>query len=172
MGEIRGRARPIGGPMRRGCRRIKIGAALVLASLATIVTGAAGWDLSRTWNEDDRQRQVTVRGGGIEFRQTPQGSLSYWSSDGRVLIPVPEPKPRFIWWFRPLREVYTTGFAAPVWPIGLAGLALAALGRRAGRARPGVCRECGYDVRGLAGPECPECGATLSPCASSTSRRA
>jgi len=45
-------------------------------------------------------------------------------------------------------------FAMPL--LGLIAGALIWMGRR--RAAPGHCRGCGYDLRGLGGGRCPECG--------------
>ncbi len=48
----------------------------------------------------------------------------------------------------------------PLWPwLALSVLASGLLWWRAGRrVLPGHCRECGYDLRGLSGDKCPECG--------------
>lgn len=55
-----------------------------------------------------------------------------------------------------LRVVYV-----PLWPwLVLSAAAAGGLWWKAGkRIAPGHCRECGYDLRGLSGEKCPECGA-------------
>jgi hypothetical protein len=52
--------------------------------------------------------------------------------------------------------------AVPLWMPGAACAGLYALGRRRGWAHePGHCRRCGYDLRGVTGEVCPECGAAI-----------
>jgi hypothetical protein len=53
-----------------------------------------------------------------------------------------------------------TGAFAAAWGLLIFGpLALVRLGRRLLRARPGLCRRCGYDLTGNTTGVCPECGA-------------
>lgn len=53
--------------------------------------------------------------------------------------------------------ILNTLFYAAIW---WALLAVPRLIRRTRRARKGLCRSCGYDMRGLANTPCPECGHT------------
>lgn len=99
---------------------------------------AYGWPM-RSW-------------GGYFINAQPSGSVSAWlyapgSSQTRVLPYMP---------ILPGMAVNTTVYAA-------AWLPLLVLLRRLVRRRrmPGLCGECGYDLRGLSGERCPECGATI-----------
>lgn len=56
----------------------------------------------------------------------------------------------------------TTKFAMVLWPIPLVMLAAGGmmlwLGKKAARIGAGCCLGCGYDLKGLEGTACPECG--------------
>ncbi len=59
-------------------------------------------------------------------------------------------------------------------PLVSPGLLIGALGSwfhwKARLPKPGRCPNCGYDLAGLSGGACPECGTLVTACASSTSQ--
>jgi hypothetical protein len=78
----------------------------------------------------------------------------------------------------PVESLYLYGTpllpTLPLWPgflvdwmlyaiAGLALLSLPSLLRNRLRRRRGRCIECGYDLRSVPGPQCPECGSRFSP---------
>jgi hypothetical protein len=75
-------------------------------------------------------------------------------------------------WFRWTWRGGAGSVWVPLWPIALVAAApvVVVLVRARGRAgRP--CERCGYDLAGLPGGPCPECGTLGRGCASSTSQR-
>jgi len=57
----------------------------------------------------------------------------------------------------------TVEIAVPLWAIGLAfGVPAGYLCAKRHRLRPTDCQACGYDLRGLKGERCPECGAATT----------
>jgi hypothetical protein len=68
---------------------------------------------------------------------------------------------RFIQGTMPL---WASALLLSLWPI-VAGLLFLRRHRRLNHRRKlGLCLDCGYDLRGLESPRCPECGATFSAC--------
>lgn len=106
---------------------------------ASISGQAYGWPL-RSW-------------AGYFITANPTGRITAW-------VQVPWRSQREFLPYLPLLPgvlVNTVLFAA-VWMGAL--LAVRRLVRR--RAKPGTCEECGYDLRGLSGEKCPECGAAMA----------
>lgn len=122
------------------------------------------------------------------FRVNIRPSVSLRAYDGLLALAVDDgshPLPMGLYWQgepRPhvkfeLKHFGLAGggrvFAAPiVIPLALSGGASGLLWwrelRRRRRALQGHCRKCGYDLRGLAGGNCPECGAVAPAPAAAT----
>lgn len=75
---------------------------------------------------------------------------------------------RFIPWFYPARFGMTT-VVLPFWTMVALLSAYPTIAfvcpplRRRHRRRKGLCLECGYNLRGLPEPRCPECGTEIDP---------
>jgi hypothetical protein len=123
-----------------------------------VVAGVIGGRIELAWSDGQLTRQKIAWG-----MQSPQGSASILVAPSSVWRPSvsraaigTSPGPGAGSLFR-LTVVYV-----PLWPVivvsaGAAGL----LSLARGRARiPGRCR-CGYDLRGLVGDTCPECGSSI-----------
>ena len=109
----------------------------------------SGWHLTWAQQPGDRSSQpVPVVVNGIRINTKPVGARSGAFLDGGTykalpLMPIP------------------TGFAANTafYAAAWGSIALGAVGaRRLHRSRRGRCPRCGYDLRGLPVPGCPECG--------------
>ena len=145
-----------------GVRLLIVGVAVLAIATVTEFVGVEWWssvDLTRL-----RQRYVIVRNGQLIVGT--RGTAGFFNrgipeAGFRRLWPRRYDDER--WWLRITPRLFdmnqTRGVSIPM--IG-PGLALMAYGgylrftrpiRRANR-----CGECGYDLRGLAGAACPECG--------------
>lgn len=64
--------------------------------------------------------------------------------------------PKELMWL-PVGVVFSTAMAFPVCLLTCFGVSRAIIMRRR-PPKPGICRECGYDLHGLTSHRCPECG--------------
>lgn len=127
--------------------------ALVLSAM-TILWIQSYW--SECWALHDRENAVTwlVYRGRFLVMDDPLPERSYrWHS--RLYLGYVEMNRRPDW--RLIR------FEAPVWPLSGLWAGLVIWGffpsyRRWRRRRRGLCEDCGYMLRGLTTPRCPECG--------------
>lgn len=119
-----------------------------------LVVGLKGGQIEAAWGGSVLRRHRF----GWEVR-TEVGVSAILMSDGVWWRPRAETVPAGILDAKG-RAVRLTRVTAPVWLIGAAGAAAA--GGLCWRTRrvtlPGHCRGCGYDLRGLSGSRCPECG--------------
>lgn len=92
----------------------------------------------------------------------PVEPIHYWASGSAAVS-----RPRMIWWFRfgattPYIGSRTRGIEVPLWTVSLlVGVPAGLLWYRDRRRAPGLCRKCGYDLRGADHSLCPECGAAV-----------
>jgi hypothetical protein len=155
--------------------RVWIGGFIVGAVAVLMLVTALGWTVSRSWPLPDRERTVAVERGGLVLADGMFGSISFSNPAGTDDVPVflhrYADDPGYYWWFQRNGGVLAARTAVPLWWLALPGLALIGLGLRTRwRARNGRCA-CGYDLAGLSGVRCPECGgavqrrapATVSP---------
>jgi hypothetical protein len=117
---------------------------------------AAGWPelcfCSRSWTSAESPTRV-VSGSAVVFGPSHYGARAPWSADpdrGSIpLIPI----------WRGL--AVDAGFFGAAWALVVV-LPIAAFrwARDARRRRRGWCAACGYDMQGVSGAPCPECGLT------------
>ncbi len=114
--------------------------------LALVDTGAHGWPL-RAFAAESWQYSKAVQGSTPpSFERLRWGCTIAATPRGRIILPL-----RPIW---SGLAADTAVFAACSWMLAaVLGGARAAL-----RRSRGCCARCGYDLRGLAGAPCPECG--------------
>lgn len=126
-------------------------------TLATggLAVGVKGGQVEVAWSSGRVSRQRIAWGV-----QTERGSASVLAPSG-------------LWW-RPRAEVVDLGMTrgdgspellavamCPLWPMAVLGGGVAGVlwWRTRRVVLPGHCAGCGYDLRGLGGGRCPECGA-------------
>lgn len=99
------------------------------------------------------QVHVGVRGtaGSMNRRIPPPGAAWMWSARYSQESWMNRALPRRI------REPQRSAVSLPMMPVAMVG-AIAALTLRARGRNAGECPRCGYDLSGLAGGACPECG--------------
>lgn len=151
----RGDMRCRGARVRRIVRRAGIVACLcfIVATIwSQFATVAMGWD-----PRDGIGPAVIVEAGGVDLifdrlRVPPSAAWRFiyhgsrWGWRSRVGAG----RQNGVYWIQ-----------VPLWlPLLVVALPTAWLWLR-DRRRPGRCRRCGYDLTGLAGGRCPECGAAL-----------
>ena len=122
-----------------------------------------GWN-----NVGSLQRKLEVDSWNAEGMDLPRGPGA-WSRVGftyrrhvtpiaampaEILTSIPDPRPA---------TIIARSFSLPIWPVAVATAVLPALWLRLTlrdrrRVKEGLCRTCGYDLRGTL-ERCPECGA-------------
>ncbi len=138
---------------------MKWGGTVLTVLLLVAWVGSAWWEAAV-------RCPPTIRAGvqaGVLFMswETP---WSPWPASFECVIG-PRPGVSWTWWFDVFRLPLPKGgtvscIRIPIWFLSLAtGLCSAWLWNRDRRRAPGLCCNCGYDLRGNPSSVCPECGA-------------
>ncbi len=153
-------------------RRTKrwIGVARWLGAV-TIALLLAAFVASRFWNATVLiypHYKISAGQGGLAFISMPAWDPQWSVFTHFDFAELPRNAP-FFFWFRILRP--SDGYLIPIWFIAfLAAIPTALLWRiNARRLGRGLCPNCGYDMAGVDGQICPECGATFAAAAEGTS---
>ncbi len=127
---------------------------LVLSVMLLVVWVGSKW--YRIGFSADRGQAAYAEAGAVEFwHNLPILGLKYSSSSWYTR----EASGPWRWWFQYI--TLPTGeslLVFPMWPLVLGVVGTTAVIWRRDRrlSKPGLCKQCGYDIRGL--QKCPECG--------------
>lgn len=139
--------------------------AVVVLLLATMVSelSLVGW---ASGPPGDSRVEAALHKGSLRVsvdRGGPNGRSGVWLDEGWSLIIRSHTHWTARRWFPVVRHsaaMKLTNVVIPLWLPLLAALAAGAMmGRPRFRSRaPGLCPHCGYNIQGLSGATCPECG--------------
>ena len=147
---------------KRRLRRIAKWAGVVVSSILLGVTVASCFFVVdyRTGGGSHNRRSIGVFAGSILFFRAPfLSNVPGWDGVWHFDLRRPDWRPLEFGW-----KVSGNGYwiVLPLWvPFSIVALPTAWLWWRDHRRRPGHCRKCGYDLTGLTGGRCPECGTEL-----------
>ncbi len=155
-------------------RRVGKWAGLVVVVLLVGLWGVSiGWSFARVWPGSSMPSQrlqghVDVYLSSLEL---DAGTVFYGEGIGVKYVPIGAPRPRpywsvaprwgpLLWWPRWERTGASLVGYLPLWmPLVLFGGGTGLLWWRDwGAVGAGCCRGCGYDMEGIEGGVCPECG--------------
>jgi hypothetical protein len=159
-------------------RRLKwTGLAASLCLAAVIVASMWFWPAYFTArNRDDIRRGVLIARGGVllysyyDTENPPDPTHSIWKyhlpgTQRRLWLP----HWRHIIWLPSIERDFPRPYPnvrllIPLWmPLVLVALPTGILIYRDRKPKPGHCRKCRYDLAGLTGNKCPECGTDIPP---------
>lgn len=134
--------------------------ALSIVCLATAVLALGVWFASIWWGLRIWHSRGTLElgGGAVVYFPRPVIFPDSAFEPGIRLVEFCKTGIPFTFWAWSFGDPV---IAFPLWPLGLVLAIGGWLARPRGRAGPGCCRSCGYDLR--ASPErCPECGMAVA----------
>ena len=145
--------------------RVKWVGTIAAAMLATVYV-ASLWHTILYWHSTPHGMIIAALGSGRVGYLCPdyETSSAPWSDFDLVS----RSSPRAFAWFdwgesRPRFFSYDASLAVPLWlPLLLIAAPTAYIWYTDSRAKPWQCPKCRYDLRGLDGGVCPECGETVA----------
>jgi len=103
---------------------------------------------------------VVADGGVLFLAGPPTRGETFWLKEIVRRSDVKGAFGPYTWWFRAVRSSSGAGrgLFVPLWAFGVPAVAMLAFGLT-GRVRTRIpCAKCGYELAGLSGGVCPECG--------------
>jgi hypothetical protein len=138
-------------------------AVVVLASVVGSVATGMGWHWMRNELTFHFDYGLAVCNGGM-YARIKRNDHRYTGLAYTDLTKVLNlPPSSNCWWFQASMQPGFVELIVPLWAVGVvSGTVCVFASRRSRRSQRGHCTKCSYNLAGLRGDVCPECGETIT----------